>query len=277
MDEQKSSKERFPSGGPLVSIITPTLNSEAFVEDNIRSIRSQTYPNIEHVIVDGVSTDSTLDIVKKLDPDAVVISEKDRGISDAFNKGLRLAKGDIIAILNSDDYYADERVVEKVVEEFRNRPETELLYGKVRCVDQQTGHTLVIYGEPFSFRKMLKAIITPHPALFATRRLHETVGDFSLDYKVSMDHEYFVRATAVFEPYFLDDILTVMRWGGYSAVNIFRAHREVYRTIRAHGGGFAFAAGNLIYGYLMTALSLLLQKSGMRRVVLLYRKWKRQL
>jgi len=153
MDEQKSHKERFPSGGPLVSIVTPTLNSESFIEDNIRSIRSQTYPNIEHVIVDGVSTDSTLDIVKKLDPDAVVISEKDRGISDAFNKGLRLAKGDIIAILNSDDYYADERAIEKVVQVFRTRPETDMLYGKVRCVDQQTGHTLVIYGEPFSFRK----------------------------------------------------------------------------------------------------------------------------
>jgi len=92
-----------------------------------------------------------------------------------------------------------------------------------------------------------------------------------------MDHEYFVRATAAFEPYFLDDILTVMRWGGYSAVNIFRAHREVYRTIRAQGGEFLLAVGNLVYGYIMTALSLFLQKSGMRKLVLMYRKWKGQL
>lgn len=277
MVRQKAHNEKFSADGPLVSIITPTLNSEEFIRDNILSIRSQTYPHIEHIIVDGSSTDTTLAIVKDLDPEAVVISEKDRGISDAFNKGLKMARGEVIAILNSDDYYSDERTVEKVVEIFTTRQETELLYGKVRCVDQQTGQALVIYGEPFSFRKMLKAIITPHPALFATRKLYQTVGDFSLNYKVAMDHEYFVRATARFEPYFLDEVLTVMRWGGYSAVNIYLAHREVYRTIRAQGGGLLFATMNLTYGYIITTLSLFLQKSGMRRLILLYRKWKRQL
>jgi hypothetical protein len=167
--------------------------------------------------------------------------------------------------------------VEKVVEIFSIRPDMEMLYGKVRCIDQVTGRTLVIYGEPFSFRKMMRTIITPHPALFATRRLYQAVGDFSLAYRVTMDHEYFVRATSMFEPYFFDEILTTMRWGGYSTRNIYLAHREVYRTIRANGGQFWFAVTNLIYGCIMTTLSLLLQKSGMTRLVLMYRKWKGRL
>ncbi|MDO9288960.1 MAG: glycosyltransferase [Thermodesulfovibrionales bacterium] len=88
---------------PLVSIITPTLNSGRFIADNIRSIHSQTYPCIEHIIIDGGSNDNTLDIIRELDPGAVVISETDKGISDAFNKGLKLANGAIATLLNSGE------------------------------------------------------------------------------------------------------------------------------------------------------------------------------
>lgn len=223
---------------PLVSIITPTLNSERFITDNIKSILNQTYPDIEHVIVDGGSTDNTLKIVNALNPDAVVISEADKGISDAFNKGLRLANGDIIAILNSDDYYAHNEVVSSVVDVFISRPHTKIVYGKVRYVDQKTGNTLVIYGEPFAFKKMGKEIIMPHQAIFAAKEVYETIGTFSLDYKVAMDYEYFLRAVRLYEPYFIDDVLTIMRWGGLSARNIYRAHFEHYRIHRANGWNF---------------------------------------
>jgi len=178
---------------PKVSVITPTLNSGRFIADNIRSIHSQAYPCIEHIIIDGGSSDNTLNIIMDLDPGAVVISEPDRGISDAFNKGLKLATGDIIAILNSDDYYAHCDVVQRIVDLFNAPPCKEIVYGRVRCIDQKTGQTLVIYGEPFSTKKMSKEIIVPHPAIFATRKVYETMGPFSLDYKVAMDYEYFLR------------------------------------------------------------------------------------
>lgn len=262
---------------PLVSIITPTLNSERFIGDNIKSILTQTYQNIEHIIVDGVSSDNTLSIVKSLNPKAVVISEPDKGISDAFNKGLRLASGDIIAVLNSDDYYAHNQVIQSVVEIFNSKDHIKVIYGKVRCIQLDTGETLAIYGEPFSLEKMKMEIIMPHPAIFASREVYETVGPFSLEYRLCMDHEYFLRVTKLYEPHFMDEILTIMLWGGFSTRNMYLGHREAYRILRSNEVNVVSALANLIYRYTMTSLSLALQKIGFSNLVMLYRKSKGQL
>jgi glycosyltransferase involved in cell wall biosynthesis len=266
-----------PGKTPLVSIITPTLNSERFIESNLRSILSQTYPRIEHIIIDGRSDDRTLSIIRDLSPKARVLSEPDNGISDAFNKGLRLASGDIIAILNSDDYYAHPDVIRRVVHAFTRDQEIGLLYGKVSCVDMETGSPLAVYGEPFSLRKMKQAIITPHPAVFAKKEVYDAIGAFSLEYKVAMDHDYFLRAVKKFTPFFFNEVLTVMRWGGFSTKNIFLSHRESYRMLLLNGEGRAFALAMLVYKYFMTSISLLLQKCGLRRLVLFYRRTTGQL
>lgn len=262
---------------PLISIITPTLNSEKFIRDNITSILDQTYPNIEHIIVDGGSKDKTLSIVADLDPNAVVISEPDKGISDAFNKGIGMASGNIIAILNSDDYYAHNRVVQKIVEIFDAYTHIKIIYGRVRCVQAESGKTIAIYGEPFSLGKMKKEIITPHPAIFARAEVYETVGSFSLEYRVCMDYEYFLRATSLFEPYFVNEILAIMRWGGLSTKNIYLGHREAYKILRSNGINIISAFVNLAYRYTMSSFSLALQRVGLDRLVLLYRKQKGRL
>lgn len=258
---------------PLISIITPTLNSERFISDNIKSILSQRYPHIEHIIIDGGSTDSTLTLVKELDPKAVAISEPDDGISDAFNKGIALAKGDIIATLNSDDFYADDDVIQKVVETFTLRPEIKVVYGKVRCIDPDTEKTLMIYyNEPFSFEKMKKRLIIPHPSVFMKREVYEAVGMFSLEYRICMDHDYLLRVTAKFEPHALDEIFTVMRWGGLSTKNVFLAHREAYRISMDNGVNKVSAVLLLAGGYIVTFLSLLLQRTGLISPLLFIRK-----
>lgn len=259
---------------PLVSIITPTLNSEKFMRDNITSILNQSYSNIEHIIVDGGSKDKTLSIVADLDPNAVVISEPDKGISDAFNKGIKMASGDIIAVLNSDDYYAHNRVIQQIVEIFCSQTHVKMIYGKVQCVQEESGKVIIIYGEPFSVDKMKKKIITPHPAIFARAEVYEAVGPFSLEYRVCMDHEYFLRATSLFEPYFIDEILTIMRWGGLSTRNLYLGHREAYKVLRSNGINIMNAFINLFYRYTMTSFSLALQRVGLDRLVLLYRKQK---
>lgn len=257
---------------PLVSIITPTFNSEKFVRDNIKSILDQTYSNIEHIIIDGGSTDNTVAIVKEMDPRAVIISEPDKGISDAFNKGLGLAKGDIIAILNSDDYYEHNMVVEKVAQAFESDRNIKFLYGKVRGIDPVTGKTVVVYGESFSMGKMKKRLIIPHPAVFACREVYEKVGLFLLDYKISMDYDYLLKAAHLYNPRFLDEELTVLRLGGASTKHIYLAHRESYRIMRANKVQFFPAAMNLLNRYFITTASLLLQKSGLGGILFSYRR-----
>lgn len=262
---------------PLVSIITPTLNSERYIRDNVKSVLSQTYSNIEHIIIDGGSTDKTINIVQEMDPKGIIISEPDEGISDAFNKGIKLSKGDIIAILNSDDYYANGAVIERVVNIFSNKPEVMITYGMVQAIAPETNEILVVYGEPFSIKKMEMEIITPHPSIFARREVYERVGHFSLEYKICMDHDYFLRATKIYEPYFLDEIMTVMRLGGISTKNIYRAHIEAYRIIRSNGIKIISALANLLYRFTMTTVSLTLQKVGLTRLLLFYRKRKGKL
>lgn len=256
---------------PIVSIITPTLNSEKFIRDNIRSIRKQTYANIEHVIIDGGSTDNTLLIIKELNPHAVVFSEKDKGISDAFNKGIKASSGDIVAILNSDDYYADDGVIERVVGHFIAEKECKIMYGKVRCIEPDSGRTLAVYGQSFSMRNMKKTLIIPHPATFIKREAIEAAGDFALDLKVCMDYEYLLRVSTLFEPYFTNEILTIMRWGGYSTKNIYIGHREAYRIIRSNGVNRVAAVSNLVGRYLFSSVSILLQVVGLKNLLLLYR------
>lgn len=262
---------------PLVSIITPTLNSERFVRDNIKSVLSQTYPNIEHIIIDGGSTDNTIAIVREMDPKAIIISEPDEGISDAFNKGIRLAKGDVIAILNSDDYYEHNMVVERVAQVLESGRGIKLLYGKVRGIDPVTGSTVVVYGESFSMGKIKKRLIIPHPAVFACREVYEKVGLFSLGYKISMDYDYLLRAAHFYNPLFLDEELTVLRLGGASTKHIYLAHRETYRIMRANGVWLLTAVMNLLYRYLVTTASLLLQKSGFGDILFSYRRLKGRL
>jgi UDP-glucose 4-epimerase len=262
---------------PLVSIVTPTLNSERFIRDNIRSIQSQTYPNIEHIVVDGCSSDKTLSMVKELDPKAKVTTEPDEGISDAFNKGIRMASGEIIAILNSDDYFANEHVVQRVVDIFVTRPDVKAVYGKVECIDPKDGQAVIIYGRPLSLKKTEIMENISHPAFFVKHDVYDAIGHYSLEYKSAMDYDFFLRVSKSYEPYYLNEILTIMRWGGYGASNIFRGHRETYKIMRSNGVNTISALADLFYRYTITMLSLALQKMGLAGVVLFYRKKKGRL
>jgi glycosyltransferase involved in cell wall biosynthesis len=263
---------------PLVSIITPVLNGEKFISCAINSVLSQTYPYIEHIVIDGKSEDNTLSIVQESNPKAIVVSEPDNGATDAINKGLRIASGEIIALLNHDDYYAHCNVINKVVDLFVADPQLKVIYGKVRSINPQTEQTLAIYGEPFNYEKMFQQyIIMPYPATFLRKEVCATVGAFSVEYVVCTDYEYYLRVIKLYRPLFLDEILAVMRWGGFSTRNIYRGHREVYKLMRSNGVNPIVASTNLVYKYTMTFLSLALQKIGLDILVRFYRKKKGQL
>jgi|GEM_PF-215840 len=261
----------LPKSSLRVSIITPTFNSAEFVADNIKSVLGQTYKNIEHVFIDGGSRDKTLSIIREMDPAAKVLSEPDKGISDAFNKGLRLATGDIIAVLNSDDYYADDRVIEKVVGYFRQE-DIKLLYGKMRMINRENGELVFVYGKPFDMGKMLRGFIIPHQAVFVRKEVHEEVGDFSLDYKIAMDYDFFMRAVRVYKPRFVDEEFAVFRLGGLSSKHACLAQRENYIIKRKNGVGFFVCAVDFVYGYLTMMFSVVMQRLGLFGLLLKVRK-----
>ncbi len=258
-----------------VTIITPAFNSAEYISDNIKSIMEQENVDIEHIIVDGASSDDTVAIVRRLDPKAKIISEPDKGISDAFNKGLSAATGDVIAILNSDDRYAHKNVVSTVVKAFDDDKDLYTLYGKVLGINPVSGNSESFHGEPFDLAKMRKEMIVPHPAFFARKEVYDKVGKFSLDYKISMDYDYLLTAVTMHEPLFIDDIFTIFRLGGASTRSIYLSHREIYRIMRIHGMGFMAAASNLIYKYVVTTISILMRKSIFAGLLFRYRKSKK--
>ncbi|MFN7684632.1 MAG: glycosyltransferase family 2 protein [Oligoflexia bacterium] len=179
---------------PKVSIVTPTFNSARTVLDTVRSILSQSYTDWEHIVVDNCSTDNTLDLVrdkyKKANqlPRLKVICERDKGISDAFNKGILASSGDVIHILNSDDQYAATDSLARVMSAFEN-PAIDLVHGSIIFDDP-------VYGS--QVRGPLNCPVTDampfqHPATFVRKRVYDRVGLFDLSYRYAMDYEWVVR------------------------------------------------------------------------------------
>jgi glycosyltransferase involved in cell wall biosynthesis len=254
---------------PLISIITITYNSEKYLAETIRSVLSQDYPHIEYIIVDGGSKDSTLDIIRKYEGNiSRWVSEFDRGIADAMNKGIKMASGDIIGIIHSDDYYADPAVLGRVAEVFKNSPGVKALYGIQDYIDPATGKTLLTWGRDADPSEIKKRMYIPHPTLFVKKEVYDAIGLFRLDYRVAMDYEFAIRLTKYTRPYFLNYKLACMRDVGTSGKQYQQAFRESVRALAAHG--YYFSAAITV---LRNAAKLVLIGLGLKRV--LYRLWEK--
>lgn len=180
---------------PLVSIVTPSYNQGRFIEDTILSVKNQDYPNIEHIVVDGCSTDNTLEILKKYENEYNLrwISEPDEGQSDAVNKGFRMAKGEIIGWLNSDDVYFDIHVISNVVRSFYKYNDADLIYGDGIIINEDNlilsvSHVILW----FSYNRLLRRQFFFQPSSFFRR---EVVQNYKLDGNIDlpMDYEYYLR------------------------------------------------------------------------------------
>lgn len=224
-----------------ISIITATYNSAATVGDTLSSIASQDYPDIEHLIVDGLSKDNTLDIVQQFPHVSSVVAEKDKGIYDAMNKGIARAGGEVIGILNSDDLYTHAGVISKVMKAFED-PEVDAVYGDLQYVDQHQITKVVRTWRSGTFTpdSFYQGWMPPHPAFFVRRRLYEKFGHFRLDLKTAADYEIMLRfllrekARAAYVP----EILVLMRTGGASNASLkqrLRANREDARAWQVNG------------------------------------------
>ncbi|MBQ6886175.1 MAG: glycosyltransferase [Lachnospiraceae bacterium] len=174
----------------LVTIITPCFNSEKTIEKTLKSVLNQTYHNIEYIIVDGASKDRTMDIVKsygkKFEGRMKWVSEQDEGIYYAMNKGIAMASGELVGIVNSDDFYEPD-AVEKMVEA-RSNVAYQILYGFERTLVDGKEASIVIHNHECLDRQMIT-----HPTCFVTKKLYEDLGTFNTDYRYSSDYEFMLR------------------------------------------------------------------------------------
>lgn len=219
---------------PKISIITITFNSEKSLEDTIKSVIIQNYDNLEYLIIDGKSSDGTLDIVEKYrDKIDVVVSESDKGISDAFNKGIRLATGEIIGIINSDDQLLP-GALDAIADAYE--PGVDVYRGHVVIWNEETGKRISVKPTmKFPITKKIKAVA--HPGTFVTKQAYERWGTFQLKYHYSMDadllHRYY-KAHANFK--YIGKDLAIFKLGGATSDKWTNKLKEVYWTVTDNGG-----------------------------------------
>ena len=202
-----------------VSIITACFNSAKTIRDTLESVSTQEYANVEHLIIDGLSKDATLDIVNEYPNVTTVISEKDNGIYDAMNKGLQLATGEIIGILNSDDVYTDNKVLKDVADIFLD-DKVDACYADLQYVDEADLNKPVRNWKSGTFNKnsFFYGWMPPHPTLFLRRRVYDKVGNFYVGFKCAADYEFMLRVFVRhdFNIRYLPRVIVKMRTGGVS-------------------------------------------------------------
>ncbi len=236
-----------------ISIITAVYNNKASVHDAIRSVRQQTYPNIEHIIIDGGSTDGTKELIQNLDfKPSIFISEPDKGIYDALNKGIKLASGDVIGFMHSDDIFATDDIISKVAHQFEERS-VDTVYGDLQYVRKDDPTKVVRYWQscPFDIAMLQKGWMPPHPTVYLRKKVYDRFGFFDTSFRIAADYDFMLRIfrdnlrTAVYIP----EVLVKMRVGGESnsIKNYIRKWKEDYRALKRNkiGGIEVLAVKNL--------------------------------
>ena len=211
----------------MISIITATYNSAKTINDTIKSVLCQTNKDFEYIIVDGGSTDETIDIVKSYESEFFGrlkwVSEKDKGIYDAMNKGIKMASGDIIGILNSDDYYTSDDILQTIADAFKCQ-NVDAIYGDIHFIKDGVPDKCVRYysSRLFSPFWLRFGFMPAHPSFYCKREVFDKSGLYRLDYKIGSDYEMMVRLFRkhkISSRYVPKDFVT-MRTGGASNSNL---------------------------------------------------------
>lgn len=214
-EESPQAPERMPDGRewPLVSVVTPSYNQGRFIEETIRSILLQGYPNLEYIIIDGGSNDETLEVIRKYEPwISFWVSEKDNGQSDAINKGFRRAHGDIIAWLNSDDTYLAGGI-QHAARAFADDPQTAMIYGGCNIVDEDGRLNTLYPSREFDLKILVTAWnFIPQPATFFRRDIYQAVGEVDVDLHYSMDRDLWIRLGQQFKARRIHPVIATIRY-----------------------------------------------------------------
>jgi len=224
-----------------VTLITATYNSAATIRDTLDCIAAQDYPDIEHLIIDGVSKDATLAIVAEYPHVARVICEPDKGLYDAMNKGVQAASGEVIGILNSDDFYPHPQVISRVVA-LMEKTGADALYADLDYVDAENTDVIVRSwkSQPYHQRLFQQGWMPPHPTFFVRRGVYEQYGGFNTQLRFAADYELMLRFLLRHgvSVCYLPEVVTKMRMGGLSNAawkNRLKANREDREAWRLNG------------------------------------------
>jgi glycosyltransferase involved in cell wall biosynthesis len=227
---------------PKLSIVTVVYNNRSTIENTLESVRSQDYPHREHIVIDGNSKDGTTEIIKAHQGQlSHFVSEPDRGMYDAMNKGIGLAKGDYIGILNADDFFESTNTLSQIAQRLEQDP-TDCLYGDVQFVSGKDPSRIVRYysSKPFRPDRFARGLMPAHPTFYAKRELFEKFGGYRTDFKIAADYELLVRylwVNKISYQYFPQPLVR-MRTGGTSNASLatyWTLNTEVVRACRVNG------------------------------------------
>ena len=235
-----------------ISVITATWNSGRTIGDTLRSVFNQSFTDVEHIIKDGGSKDDTLEICKNFEQKYYkdeckgrtinILSDKDKGIYDAMNQGVKAATGDVIGILNSDDFYTSDDVLARVAEEFEKNPQLEAVYGDIHFVKDENLKKCTRYFSSRYFRPwaLRFGFMPAHPSFYVRREVYEKYGLYDLDFRTSSDFEMMVRLFVkekIHAQYINKDFVT-MRAGGESTAGLEakrKVNRDIAGSLKKHG------------------------------------------
>lgn len=230
---------------PTISLVTACYNSADTIQDCLKSISTQDYPYIEHIIIDGRSSDGTLNLISQYKSNnCKIISEKDDGIYDALNKGLKAASGDIIGFLHSDDILAHDKVLSNISKSFQDNSELECVYGNLIYVDRNNIECVIRRWtpQPFTASLLKYGWMPPHPTVFLKKGVYEKNGHFDTNMKISADYDFMLRYFKIAEEYKTQKLgdISIMKSGGASNRNLsarIQSAYEDYIAIRRNRAG----------------------------------------
>lgn len=226
-----------------ISIITVVYNNEKTIKDAIQSVLGQTYKNIEYVIIDGKSKDNTVNLINEYKENlGYFISERDNGLYDAMNKGIKACTGDVIGILNSDDLYQDLDVISDVMKQFKDDSKLDILYGDLIYVKSDDTNKVVRNWKSKNYYNNFfeNANVPPHPSLFVRSKVYKEAGLFDLQYKLAADYELMLRMFKKynFKSKYISRLIIKMRLGGatnQSFTNIVNQNKEILKAWKNNG------------------------------------------
>lgn len=235
-----------------LSIITATYNSGRTIRDTIESVLCQTYTDYEYIIVDGCSKDGTLDVVNQYIPKFEgrmrYISEPDKGIYDAMNKGFKMAAGDVLMLINSDDLFARPDALESVVKTFKENPDMDGVYADLYYVSQNNIDSIVRVWKTGEQKPMRKGWLPAHPTFYVRRECYEKYGYFNLNYPLAADFELMLRFVEghKIKLTYLPMYLVKMRLGGATSKSLKNIYKQDVETIKAFKEN-GLPGGNITY------------------------------